>query len=136
MGFLSRMLFVIFDFSILMFYTVGMKTSKPKQKVETDSKWQTTPVANRVRNAASGIYYARVRIRGKLIWKSLKTDIMSVAKLRLGDFLKEENHRAEATQANVRGKMAFRDALTIYRQQLQNAQHLKPAAKIYRERSI
>ena len=100
------------------------------------SQWQKTPVSNLVRNAASGTYYARVRIRGKLIWKSLKTDIMSVGKLRLGDFIKEENHRAEATQANVRGKMTFSDALTIYQQQLQNAQHLKPAAKIYREKCI
>jgi hypothetical protein len=28
---------------------------------------------------------------------------MSVAKLRLGDFLKEENHRAEANKATIRG---------------------------------
>src|SRR6266542_259317 len=100
-------------------------------EIEKESQWQKTPVANLVRNAASGIYYARVRVRGKLIWKSLKTDRMSVAKLRLGDFLKEEkNHRAEATQATVRGKMTFGDALVIYRQQLKDAQHLKPNAKL------
>jgi integrase len=109
-----------------------METSE----TETESQWQKTPVANLVRNAASGIYYARVRVRGKLIWKSLKTDRMSVAKLRLGDFLKEENHRAEATQATVRGKMTFGDALVIYRQQLKDAQHLKPNAKLYREKCI
>jgi len=44
---------------------------------------------------------------------SLKTDRMSVAKLRLGDFLQEEHHRAEATQATVRGKMTLGDALVI-----------------------
>jgi hypothetical protein len=60
-------------------------------KTENEPQWLKTPVANLVRNAASGIYYARVRVRGKLIWKTLKTDRMSVAKLRLGDFLKEEN---------------------------------------------
>ena len=45
-----------------------MKTSKPQQ----NTQWQKTPVANLVRNAASGVYYARVRVRGKLIWKTLK----------------------------------------------------------------
>jgi len=55
-----------------------METSE----TDKDLQWQKTPVANLVRNASSGLYYARVRVRGKLIWKSLKTDCMSVAKLR------------------------------------------------------
>src|SRR3989442_1659538 len=41
--------------------------------IEKDSQWQKTPVANLVRNAASGGYYGRARIRGRLIWKFLKT---------------------------------------------------------------
>jgi hypothetical protein len=40
-------------------------------------------MANLVRNTASGNYYARVRLKSKLIWKSLKTDRLAVAKLRL-----------------------------------------------------
>jgi integrase len=105
-------------------------------KTEKEPRWLKTPIANLVCNATSGVYYARVRVRGKLIWKTLKTDRMSVAKLRLGDFLKEENHRAEATQATIRGKMTFGDALVSYRQQLADAQHLKPSAKLYREKCI
>jgi hypothetical protein len=46
----------------------------------------------------SGIYYARYRGRGKLIWKSLQTDRVSAAKLRLEDLLKE--HRRQAQQEN------------------------------------
>jgi hypothetical protein len=61
---------------------------------------------------------------------------MSVAKLRLGDFLKEENHRAEANKATIQGKMTFGDAVVICRQQLQHSQHLKPSAKLYREKCI
>ncbi len=91
-----------------------MKASKTEQ----EPQWQKTPVANLVRNAASGTYYARVRVDGKLIWKSLKTDRMTVAQLRLGDFLKEERHRAEAVQATARGKMTFEQALKIYRERL------------------
>jgi integrase len=111
-----------------------VKTSKIES--EQASQWQKTPIANLVRNTASGIYYARPRIKGKLIWKSLKTDGLSVAKLRLGDFLKEENQRAEVIQAAARGKMTFGDAVTIYKQRLSDSQHLKASARLYRENTI
>jgi integrase len=109
-----------------------MKRSKTVQ----ERQWQKTPVANLVRSTSSGVYYARVRIKGKLIWKSLKTDGLAVAKLRLGDFLKQENHRIEVVQAAARGKMTFGDAVALYKTQLENAQHLKPRAKEYRQNTI
>ena len=91
-----------------------MKTNSSEN---TDSRWQKTPVANLVRNVQSGNYYARIRVRGKLIWKSLKSDRISVAKLRLSDFHKEERHRAAVHTAVARGKMTFGDALANYKQQ-------------------
>jgi len=48
---------------------------------ESEARWQKTPVANLLRHHQSGNYYARIRVRGKLIWKSLETDRISVAKL-------------------------------------------------------
>jgi hypothetical protein len=57
-----------------------------RSKSEQNTQWQKTPVANLVRNEASGVYYARVRVAGKLIWKSLKRDRMTVAQLRLEIF--------------------------------------------------
>jgi hypothetical protein len=36
-----------------------------------------------VRNTHSGIYYARARVNGKLLWKTLGTDSLTVAKARL-----------------------------------------------------
>jgi len=36
--------------------------------------WQKTPFANLIRYVPSGTYYARLRVKGKLIRKSLKTD--------------------------------------------------------------
>jgi len=107
-------------------------TIEPKQATQ----WQKTPIANLVRNTASGNYYARVRVKGKLIWKSLKTDTLSVAKLRLGDFLKQENHRVEIVQAASRGRMTFGDAVAIYTKRIEDAQHLKPRAKEYRQDTI
>jgi hypothetical protein len=37
-----------------------------------DKRWQKTNVANLMRHVQSGNYYARIRVGGKLIWKSLK----------------------------------------------------------------
>ena len=47
--------------------TVRMNTSE----TEKDSEWQKTPYANLVRYKSSGIYFARFRVRGKLIRRSL-----------------------------------------------------------------
>ena len=110
-----------------MFYTIGMKTNSSEN---TDSRWQKTPVANLVRHVQSGNYYARIRVRSKLIWKSLKTDRISVAKLRLGDFHKEERQRAAAS-GSFEGENDFWDALAAYQQKLQNDPNIKPKTKEY-----
>lgn len=55
--------------------------------------WERTNVSNLLRNGTSGIYYARVKVRGKEKWRSLRTTLFSVAKLRLSDFEKEVRGR-------------------------------------------
>ena len=110
-----------------------MKSNSPNN---TGSRWQKTPVANLVRHVQSGTYYARIRVRGKLIWKSLKTDRISVAKLRLSDFHREERQRAAAQTAVARGKMNFTDALQTYRERLKGDHSLKERSKVYREERI
>jgi integrase len=109
---------------------------KTNSSDKTESRWQKTPVANLVRHVQSGNYYARIRVRGKLIWKSLKTDRISVAKLRLSDFHKEERQLAAAHTAVARGKMTFGDALQTYRERLKGDQSLKDRSKTYREERI
>ena len=54
----------------------------------------------------------------QLIWKSLKTDRISVAKLRLGDFHKEERQRAATQTAVARGNMTFGDCLELFKTRL------------------
>ena len=49
-----------------------------------------TPVENLVHHVQSATHYARICVRGKLIWRLLKTDRTSVTKLRLSDFYREE----------------------------------------------
>ncbi len=93
--------------------------------------WQKTQFSNLIRYSPSGTYFARLRVNGKLIRKTLKTDVLSVAKLRLTDFEKFERQSAE-THANVnRGKLTFGEALRIYRQRINGAVTLKPRSKDY-----
>lgn len=68
-----------------------METTKSEQQ------WERTNVTNLLRNRQSGNYYARVKVNGKQKWKSLKTEVFSVAKLRLADA--EKTMRAQAAAA-------------------------------------
>src|ERR1039458_2500745 len=82
---------------ILLLYTGAMKRSKSEQP----GPWPKTSYANLIRYVPSGTYFARIRIQGKLIVKSLKTDAISVAKLRLGDLEKGERQNVELRAAAV-----------------------------------
>jgi hypothetical protein len=79
-----------FENLILECDTVHVKESKTKSK----NVWQKTPVSNLVRYVASGILFARIRVQGKLIRRSLKTKVLSVAKLRLTDLENAERQMA------------------------------------------
>jgi hypothetical protein len=63
-------------------------------ETEKDSVWQKTSYANLVRYKPSGKYFARLRVRGKLIRRGLKTTSLPVAKLRLSDLEKAERQKA------------------------------------------
>jgi hypothetical protein len=69
-------------FLILFLYAV--RTNKTKARTtaaEPDKDWQKTQYSNLICYVPSGTYYARLRVKGKLIRRSLKTDVLSVAKL-------------------------------------------------------
>jgi len=103
---------------------------------ESSSDWVKTPVANLVRYKASGIYFVRVRIRGKLFRQSLKTNVISVAKLRLRDFAKEKQEEMGDDSAALSGKMTVDDAIAIFRQRLDGQQDIKEGAKVYRRKCL
>jgi integrase len=106
-------------------------------KTDSDSsQWANSPVANLVRYVPSGVYFARARVGGKLIRRSLKTDVLSVAQLRLSDLLKAERHGVESRASVSKGKMTFGDALAIYASRLEAKVGLKPSAKLYRQKCI
>ena len=118
-----------------------MKTKQNPSKPGEDGKpklWQKTPYANLVRYLPSGVYFCRIRVRGHLIRRSLKTDVLSVAKLRLTD--EEKKHRQAAQQQTAiqrgRAQMAFGEALEIYRARLQANPDIKSKTKSYYEQRI
>jgi integrase len=105
-------------------------------QTQTDQKWQKTPYANLIRYVPSGTYFGRIRVKGKLFRRSLKTTKITVAKLRLGDMEKAERQRAESQTAVGGGRMTFGDTLAVFRKRLQGDASLKPRSKVYREERI
>src|ERR1700675_4863604 len=110
---------------ILLLYTAHVKRSQDEQK----GPWQKTPYANLIRYVPSRTYFARIRIQGKLIVKSLKTDSIAVAKLGLGDLEKDELQNAEHRAAASAGKMTFGDCLKRHSNRRQADPTFKPKTK-------
>lgn len=84
-----------------------------------------------IRYVPSGTYYARFKVGGKLVRKSLKTNVLSVAKLRLGDLLKERRVDHQATTRVRSGKMTFKNAIRIHREAVETDSSLKPNTRLY-----
>lgn len=106
------------------------------ETAKTDKDWQKTPYSNLIRYIPSGTYYARLRVKGKLIRRSLKTDLISVAKLRLSDFEKVERQGAETRDAVSAGRMSLTDAIAIHKKRVAGDASLKPRTKEYHEQRI
>jgi hypothetical protein len=56
---------------------------------DSPSLWKKSSVANLYRYTPSGTYFMHAKVGGKLIRRSLKTTVYSVAKLRIQDQLKQ-----------------------------------------------
>ena len=96
-----------------------------------ESPWQKTSSANLIRYASSGCYFARIKIGGKLIRQSLKTKVLTVAKLKLSDLEKRERGHREGRQRVMEGKALFRDWAKEYQERLDGMPNLKPRTKQY-----
>jgi integrase len=100
--------------------------------------WNSTPRPNLVRHK-SGRYYARVYVKGKEVWKSLKTSHYSVAQARLAEFLKDHRQRVGngggGNDSGVSAKMTFGEAATSHLRDLDDNASIKPRTRAYyRER--
>jgi integrase len=109
-----------------------MKTAATRQSsTEPGKVWQPTQYSNLIRYVPSGTFFARLRVGGNLIRKSLKTDLLTVAKLRLADLEKNERGFVETRKTASKGRMTFGDCLAIFKAQTETSSLLKPAGKRY-----
>lgn len=108
--------------------TITAKDNKRAATLSKDGCWRSfSKVPNLLQYVSTETYYARVKVNGKLIRQSLKTDVWTTAKLRLIDFLKEK------TQTRIPQQIVtFGDALKLYRADLDLNTAIKPQSKEYR----
>src|SRR5437762_6624458 len=99
---------------------------------EAKPDWESTGTQNLVRYRPSGTYFARFKIGRKPFRKSLKTQNLTTAKLRLPDLLRQHRSKVEAGRALRNGKMTFSQALQIYLESVDASMSLKPRSKAYR----
>ena len=110
---------------------MNTKQTTPSKASESESLWQKTPYTNLIRYVPSRTYFAHMKIKGKLIRRSLKTKTLSVAKLRLSDLEKDERKKATRSFALLQGKMTFGDAVAAYKQQRKGDPNLKAGTVEY-----
>jgi integrase len=102
-------------------------------------KWERTNVTNLLRNGQSGTYYARVKVNGKEKWRTLKTKVFSVAKLKLGDVEREERSKGLVASAEALpqgGETTVERFINIYLARTKNDPALRPASKSRREIAV
>ena len=108
-----------------------MKGKKKQPAAANPKAWQKTQYANLLRYVPSGAYFARIRVGGKLIRRSLETTVLSVAKLKLADLEIEERARLENHRQYASGKTIFDDLLTEFRTRLDANHSIKPRTRTY-----
>ncbi len=114
----------------------GKSKRRARSPVREVQLWTKAPFTNLVRYEPSGVYFARVRVQGKLVRRSLNTTVLTVAKLRLGDFEKSQRQAAESQAEAKQGKMLFSEALKILRSRIEGDATLKPRSRAYYEQRL
>jgi integrase len=101
-----------------------------------ESRWQKTRYANLVRNSESGKYFARFRHNGKLIWRGLDSDVLSVAAQRLPDKIKEVKDEQVLLASGSDPRIIFEGAAKIYQDRIQASPDFKPRTKAYHDERL
>ncbi|MGH7977582.1 MAG: hypothetical protein ACREC8_13100, partial [Limisphaerales bacterium] len=88
-----------------MFFSAMKLTSPQQTKRKSNVAWVKTPYPNLIRYKPSGTYFGRVRVNGKLIRRSLETHVLTVARLKLSDFLQDHRRLAVNKGQSVKGEV-------------------------------
>lgn len=108
--------------------THSQTTKKREEHLSKDGQWRSFPkVPNLLQYVSNGNYYGRIKVNGKIIRESLSTTVWTTAKLRLADFLKKHQE--------ARNRVApppFKEAVEIFKRELESDTNIKPQSKRYR----
>jgi integrase len=108
----------------------AMKLNTPSPtKRKADVEWVKTPYPNLIRYKPSGNYFGRVRVNGKLIRRSLETHVLTVAKLKLSDFLQDHRRLAINKGESVLGEVI----IEMFKQEIESDHNNKPRTKLYKQ---
>jgi integrase len=102
----------------------------------TKTKLVPTSVQHLYRREPLGIYYALLYAGGRQKWVSLRTKVLSVAKLELLKKLKAHYEVADAEAALGRGKGTFEGLSKIYLQRVNLDVSIKESTKEYRTKTV
>jgi integrase len=99
-----------------------------EEHLSKDGQWRSFPkVPHLLQYISNGNYYGRIKVGGKIIRESLKTDVWTTAKLRLTDFLKEH----QEARCHLPPPM-FAEAVDFFKRDLESDAAIKPQSKGYR----
>ena len=96
---------------------------------ENKKTWETTNIPNLIKNAASGRYYGRFTVSGKQKWVNLRTDVWSIAKIRLADERSRVERSRQAIANVTAGQAVMGELFAIYRGQINDRTNIKPCTK-------
>ncbi|MSU64898.1 MAG: site-specific integrase [Opitutus sp.] len=104
-----------------------------REKVKT---WETTREPNLLKNTASGRFYGRFTVAGEQKWINLKTDVFTVAKLRLNDERGRIERGRQAVANVVAGGATMGELVAIYRGRVEDRTDITPGSKAGLVRAI
>lgn len=103
------------------------------ERLSPDGKWRSFPkVPNLLQYVSTGLYYARVKVNGKLIRRGLNTKTFEDAKLLLHDFLSRETKQRHVIGA----PSTVGEAKGLYQSSLEHDPTLSPKSLYYRQNCL
>jgi integrase len=101
---------------------------KRDQHLPKDGQWRSFPkVPHLLQYISNDNYYARIKVKGKVIRESLKTGMWTTAKLRLTDFLKKHQEARRHLPPPM-----FMEEVDLFKRDLEQDATIKPQSKGYR----
>jgi len=106
-----------------------LKTTSQHQSSTRRVEWVKTSYPNLIHYKPSGNYFGRVRVNGKLIRRSLETHVLTVAKLKLSDFLQDHRRLAVNKGESVTGEVV----IEMFKKEIEDDHNNKPRTKLYKQ---